>query len=131
MGSPRGLSRRSRDALDRGEITLGSSSVGISSVRGVDAQTAQRCAREAVADARAGLALAQRLGAAAHCDRIVALLRQLGVTSVPRPDGAQRSASAGLTSRETQVLELGSATVTRTPRSVPGCTSRPRRSSTT
>jgi DNA-binding NarL/FixJ family response regulator len=60
---------------------------------------------EAVADARAALALAQRMGAIGECDRITALLRTLGVSSVPVAEGAATQRVAGLTARETQVLE--------------------------
>ena len=60
--------------------------------------------RTAVTEARAALALAQRLGAAAECDRLTALLRRLGVSSVPMPEGGAAQRVAGLTARETQVL---------------------------
>jgi DNA-binding CsgD family transcriptional regulator/tetratricopeptide (TPR) repeat protein len=56
----------------------------------------------AVATGRSVLALAQRLGAAADADRAAARLRALGVT-VRR---AGTGGTAGLTSRETEVLEL-------------------------
>ncbi len=43
-GSPTPAVEAIADALDEGVLTLRSSSVGISAVRGVDAQTARRCA---------------------------------------------------------------------------------------
>jgi DNA-binding NarL/FixJ family response regulator len=60
---------------------------------------------EAIAEARGALALAQRLGALGDSDRIAALLRRLGVASLPGTDGAVAQRLAGLTARETQVLE--------------------------
>ena len=60
---------------------------------------------DAVAEARAALALAQRLGSVGESDRITALLRRLGVASLPVADGAAGARLAGLTARETQVLE--------------------------
>ncbi len=57
---------------------------------------------EAVAAARSALALAQRLGAAADADRMAARLRSLGVTVRRGGSGGP----AGLTARETEVLEL-------------------------
>ena len=60
---------------------------------------------DAVAEARAALALAQRLGSVGESDRITALLRRLGVASLPVADGAAGARLSGLTARETQVLE--------------------------
>ncbi|MGZ6897088.1 MAG: LuxR C-terminal-related transcriptional regulator [Acidimicrobiia bacterium] len=57
---------------------------------------------DAVASGRSALALAQRLGAGADADAVAARLRSLGVT-VRRPGS---EAIAGLTARETDVLEL-------------------------
>jgi DNA-binding CsgD family transcriptional regulator len=60
---------------------------------------------DAVAEARAALAVAQRLGAAAECDRLTALLRRLGVAARPATEAAVQQRLAGLTARESQVLE--------------------------
>jgi len=60
---------------------------------------------DAVTEARAALAVAQRLGAGGECDRLTALLRTLGVAARPASDAAARQRLAGLTARETQVLE--------------------------
>ena len=57
---------------------------------------------EAVATARSALALAQRLGATADADRMAAHLRSLGVTVRRTAPGGE----AGLTARETEVLDL-------------------------
>jgi DNA-binding CsgD family transcriptional regulator len=60
---------------------------------------------DAVAAARAALAVAQRLGAAGESDRLTALLRTLGVAARPASDAAVQQRLAGLTARESQVLD--------------------------
>ena len=66
---------------------------------------AQGDTADAVAEARPALAVAQRLGAAGECDRLTALLRTLGVAARPGIRRAAKQRLAGLTARETQVLE--------------------------
>jgi phosphatidylserine/phosphatidylglycerophosphate/cardiolipin synthase-like enzyme len=74
VGSPTGAVEAIAGALDRGEVTLESSSVGISSLRGVDAQTAQRCARVFAA-----------LAGAIECSAVsLALRAMLGLRDVER-----------------------------------------------
>lgn len=74
VGSPTDSVASVADALDRGEITLESSSVGISAVRGVDAQTAQRCAR----------VFSELAGSVEHSALSLALRAMLGLRDVER-----------------------------------------------
>ncbi len=70
-----------------------------------EALAARGDSADAVAEARAALAIAQRLGAGAECDRLTALLRALGVAARPTGAAAVQQRLAGLTARESQVLE--------------------------
>jgi DNA-binding CsgD family transcriptional regulator len=59
----------------------------------------------AISEARAALAVFDRLGAWAHADQAAALLRELGASARARPHVAAATAG-GLTRREAEVLEL-------------------------
>jgi len=59
----------------------------------------------AITEARAALAVFERLGAAVHIDMTAALLRSLGAPGRSRPR-ASGAAVAGLTAREREVLSL-------------------------
>jgi DNA-binding NarL/FixJ family response regulator len=69
-----------------------------------DALAARGDTAEAVPEARAALAVAQRLGAAGECDRLTARLRTLGVAARPASDAAAQQRRAARPARAAQVL---------------------------